>query len=245
LGPLKGSESRFEKVERLVATGRSAVDACKEVFGKDFLSALNQGRPLSPTWTFEAGQTDYVTVTVRSKKRVARIRALRDEISLNLQRVSELSFRHDSELRSYFLGVMRAWMRRYEDLLGEDVDMRAAFASMDSLLDGRKRSFADALKALQQGGLSTAAALMIIYAVMVATGTGVGVAASVGLFLFGIPVAQVATLAVGGALLAALSRVKFTETNAMSACIAVAYRLLEQQDKAAKEPAKVVARKVA
>jgi hypothetical protein len=235
LGAVKGADGKLEKTERLIATGRSAVDACKEVFGDRFLEALNERRSKRPVWTFEGGQKDYVPVAVRSTKKVARIRALRDEITLNLQRVSEMSFDDDHQLHSYFLGLMRAWMRRYDELLVSNLESKRAFAAMESLLDGSKRTFADVLKVLQHGGLSTAAALMIIYAVMVATGTGLGVAAAIGTFLFGVPVAQVAALVVGGALLAALSRVKFTGTNAMSACIAIAYRLLDEQEKGATE----------
>lgn len=226
------SEENLRKAEALISTGASAVSALRSAFGTQFDEALTAavGSPTSD-WTYEAGQEDYIRVSVPEGDSRDVYRTLRDELNLNLDRVARVSTRRGSDQKSYFLGAFRMWMDRYRTLAGSDTDAEETFATIESLLDGKKRNFADVFRLLQRTGLGTVGALLVIQAVLIATGTGVGIVTVISTWLFGIPVVQVGALVVGGGLLIALSRMNFATNNAMSTSVAAAYKLLDRASK--------------
>lgn len=227
---------KLKRVEALITTGTTAMDAFCKIFGPEFYEALNSalGSGQSP-WTYEAGRADYIRVDAMGGMSRSVHQALRDELNINLDRIARTHGKSGADVHNYFSGVFREWMTRYRDLVGHESDSEQTFEVIECLLDGRRRTFADVFRLLQQTGLGTLGALLLIQAVLVATSTGVGVLAAISTWLFGIPGAQVGALAVGGTLLFALSRVKLVSTNAMSVSVATAYKLLERTAKSGTE----------
>lgn len=223
------ADDRLKRVDAMLATGSTAVVAFQRAFGSEFYEAVSSalGGPRS-TWTHEAGRADYIRVDVDERRTKSDRLILRDELNINLDRIAQLYGNKGVEVQGYFLGVFREWMSRYRERFGKDPDAEKTFKAIESLLDGRRRTFADAFKMLQQTGLGVVGALLVLQAVLVATSTGVGIVAAISTWLFGIPVVQVGVLVVSGALLFALSRVRFSVTSGMSTAVAAAYKLLDR-----------------
>lgn len=221
---------RVEKITSLVNSGATAVSAFREAFGvvefNDALTAIiDNGRN---GWTYEAGRQDYVRIDPNEGAARPAASLLQEELNLNLDRIIRVYGRKNVDIDNYFLGLFRQWQDRYVELVGADDDSREAFKTIESLLDGHRKSFADVFRMLQKTGLGMAGAALVIQAALVATSLGVGVWVTFTTWLLGIPVVQVGALAVGGALLFGLSRMNFTSSNAKSATIAVAYKLLDR-----------------
>jgi hypothetical protein len=226
------ADEKLKEADALISTGVSAVSALRATFGSDFDSAVSAALDTAPSaWSFESGRADYIKLTVQEGDSCGIYKVLRDELNINLDRVARTAIKNKADQWNYFRGAFREWMDRYRLLAGHQSDVEDTFRVIDSLLDGNRRNFADALRLLQRTGLGIAGAVLVLKAAFVATGTGVGLLVAASTWLFGIPMVQVGALAVGGGLLLALSRVEFKPTNAMSASISVAYRLLDRAQK--------------
>ena len=223
------ADQRIGQVAELITAGSTAIAALQKVFGHDFDKAIADARrlPQAP-WTYEAARSDYIRIDVENGRVKAANVALRDELNINLDHVARLYSESGTDVSNYFLGVFREWMARYRELLGSSVDAEQTFRTIESLLDGRRKTFADVFRLLQKTGLGTVGALLVIQGALIATSTGIGAFAAIYAWLVGVPVVQVGALVVGGALLFALSRVKFKIANAMSASVTAAYKLLER-----------------
>jgi len=225
----------LEKVNALIQGGTSTVTAFQEVFGADVfdnaLSAAIGATTGSGNWTFEAGQQEYVRITKEGKGSRWAVALLREELNLNLDRVTRLYGHKNNDTRNYFLGLYREWQKRYIELIGLNADSKSTFETIDNLLDGNKKSFADAFKLLQKTGLGVTGAMLVVNAVLLATSTGVGIVTAITTFAFGIPMVQVGAFAASGLLLIALAKMDFVQSNAESATIAVVYKLLDRQTK--------------
>lgn len=223
----------LEKLNALIQGGASTVTAFQEVFGADVfdkaLSDANGFNSGSGKWTFEAGQQEYVRITKKEKGNAWAVALLREELNLNLDRVTRLYSHKNNDSKNYFLGLYREWQKRYIELIGLSADSKSTFKTVDDLLDGKKKSFADVFKLLQKTGLGVAGTMLVINSVLLATSTGVGVVTAITTFAFGIPMVQVGAFAVSGLLLIALAKMDFVQSNAESATIAVLYKLLDRQ----------------
>ena len=222
--------SKVEKATAMINSGSSALEAFQKTFGNvDFDKALTAAiEPGSNGWTYEAGQQEYVRLQKNSGKQKAPASLLREELNLNLDRVIRVYGNKKSDVDNYFLGLLRQWQNRYVELIGEDDDSRQTFQTIESLLDGHRKTFAEVFRMLQKTGLGMAGAALVIQAALIATSTGVGIIAWLTTWWVGIPLLQVAGLAVAGGLLFGLSRMDFSPSNAKSATIAVAYKLLDR-----------------
>ena len=167
----------FEKVTSLIKTGIAAVDAFDKVFGKDFRDALSEktDRRLNE-FTYEAGRSDYIRIEPAENNPH---RILRTELNINLDRLSHRQVMSEVELRNYSLGIFREWMDRYNNLIVESDDSKQTFMAIESLLDGRNRTFREVFCLLQKTGLGFLGALLVLIAVHIATSTGVGVIAHI------------------------------------------------------------------
>jgi hypothetical protein len=223
------AEQRLDRVTSLITAGSTAIEAFQKVFGSDFDKAVIAAqREVKPTWTYQAGQEDYVRVEPRQSGREAALQSLRDELNVNLDRIARSSDVNGEKTLSHFLGMFNLWMSRYRQLIGREEDAEKTFRTIESLLDGSRKTFADAFRLLQQTGLGVTGAFLVIQAGMLASSAGVGVIAGIWMWLFGIPYVQIGTFAVSGALLIALSRVKFKSANSLSTSVAAAYKLLDR-----------------
>ena len=231
LSNLSNSSKKLDSVAKLIEAGSTTVNALYEVFGSDFLRSLTDAQKQNiqkSHFTYEAGVDDYLEIVKDSNfEKLDLLRGMRDELNVNLER---LSVCEKETLQSKFLGVFNLWMRRYENFLPLNDDAKETFAVIEKLLDGQKRNFLEVLKMLQKTGLGLAGAGFVLYAVMIATSTGVGIAAAFHTWLLGIPFGQVFGLAGLGILAVGLSRITFSNTNAMSATVKLAYKLIERQE---------------
>lgn len=150
----------LEKLNALIQGGTSTVTAFQEVFGADVfdnaLSAATGANTGSGQWTFEAGQQDYVRITKKGKGNGWVVALLREELNLNLDRVTRLSGHKNNETKNYFLGLYREWQKRYIELIGMNADAESTFKTIDNLLDGKKsrlQMFLDCCRRLGLGSL--------------------------------------------------------------------------------------------
>ena len=230
----KGANSKMERVVESMGKGVSVIAALHSEFGEKFLQALSEviGNKQTHSWTYEAGTTDYIRLDPATTGQ-DNLTALRDELNINLDRLIGLEKMPDDALMNYFRGTLGTWRKRYSELVGLEKDAKLAFVVMDELLDGKKRTFKDVLEAISKTSLGGVGALMVISGVLLATSTGVGLATSISIFLFGIPWMSVGVLVIPGAILLGLSRCKFSSRHAMTTCIKIAYKLLEERHKIA------------
>jgi hypothetical protein len=226
----KGATSKLQRAMEAMEKGVSVIAALRGEFGEDFLKAITGtiGDSKAHAWTFEAGSFDYIRLCSEETTQAA-LPMLRDELNINLDRLVMLGKVSDDALLNYFSGTLGVWRTRYIEAIGLDEEAREIFAAMDDLLDGRKRTFKDALETISKTGLGGTGALMVLSGVLLATGTGVGVATSISIFMFGIPWISVGALVIPGAILLGLSRYKFSNKHAMSTCVKMAYKLLEER----------------
>lgn len=228
----KGAGSKFERAAEAIKNGSSIIAALHGEFGNDFLNALNIGfnGKGDHHLDFDAGTRDYIKL--RTKKGEEALVLLRDELNVNLDRLVLAKKTPDEDFMNYFRGVLNEWRKRYYKLLGRDDEARKVFDAMDVLLEGQARTFRDVLEMLSKTSIGGVGALMVISGVLLATSTGVGVVTAISTFLFGIPWLSVGVLVIPGALLIALSRVKFGSRHAMTTCVKLAYRLLQDRQEA-------------
>ncbi|WP_029525468.1 hypothetical protein [Polaromonas glacialis] len=222
--------SRVEKITALVKNGSTAMAAFQNTFGvvdfdKALTTAIGNG---AKGWTYEAGREEYVQIEQIEGSPRLPTSLLREELNLNLDRIIRTRGSKDADINNYFIGLFRQWQERYVELIGDSEDSRITFKTVESLLDGRKKSFADVFRMLQKTGLGMAGAALVIQAALIATSTGVGIMVWITTAFVGIPMVQVGALAVAGGLLFGLSRMDFASSNAKSATIAVAYKLLDR-----------------
>lgn len=223
----EGGEKKLQRAIDSAAGGLSLVAALKAEFGDDFQSELRQAKPFD----YEAGTSDYIKIEVSGQGKAS---ILRDELNINLDRISSYPDVDDKQLLNQFRGAFGVWKGRYWDLLGKvdpGDDAKTTFDTIDELLDDSKRTFKEVLGLIAKTAMGTSGALLVISGVLLATGTGVSIAMAISIFLFGIPWAAVASLVVPGMILAMLSRVNFTQNNAMSTSVKLAYKLLDRLEK--------------
>ncbi|MBJ6799761.1 hypothetical protein [Geomonas propionica] len=228
----KGAGSKMERVVEAMGKGVSVIAALHGEFGEKFLNAISEvvGQKQGHAWTYEAGSSDYIKLDPPAN-RLEQLSALRDELNINLDRLIAIGKMSDDALMNYFRGTLSVWRQRYTQLIGFDEDAQQAFATMDQLLDGTKRNFRDVMEMISKTSLGGVGGLMVISGVLLATSTGVGLATSISIFLFGIPWASVGVLVIPGAILLGLSRCKFSSRHAMTTCIKMSYKLLEEKHK--------------
>lgn len=224
----KGATSKLQRAMEAMEKGVSVLAALRGEFGDDFLKAISDGivDKKGHAWTYEAGISEYIKLSSEGSGQ-GTLTILRDELNINLDRLTMIGKVPDDALLNYFTGTLGTWRARYIEQIGADEKTKEIFAAMDNLLDGTKRTFKDALETISKTGLGGAGALMVLSGVLLATGTGVGVATTISMFLFGIPWISVGVLVIPGAILLGLSRYKFSNNHAMSTCIKMSYKLLE------------------
>jgi len=226
----KGADSKFQRALEATEKGMSVIAALRGEFGDDFLKAVTNSVSDKGAhgFSYEAGGNDYIKVSIEAGDQ-SDLAMLRDELNVNLDRLTILGDIPEDAHRNYFRGILSIWKRRYVESIGIDEDANTTFAVMDELLDGSKRTFKDVLESLSKTGLGTAGALMVIGGVLLATSTGVGLVTAISTFLFGIPWLAVGALVIPGAILVALSRYKFVNKHAVTTCVTLAYKLLERR----------------
>jgi len=232
LSKLNKADKRFARVNSLIDTGSTAVEAFSKVFGRDFYTAVSEWIAPKPDWSYEAARKDYIQLEIVGSGAKSIYQTLRDELNVNLDQIVHVYSRKDENVHNYFLGAFREWMERYRSLVGEDDDATKTFKTIESLLDGTRKNFLDAFKLLQQTGLGTIGAMLLIKAALIASSTGIGLVMSIHIWLLGIPMLLVGIIAVSGVILLALSRVKLAASNARSISIAMAYKLLDRRSAA-------------
>lgn len=228
----KGASSKMQRSMAAMEKGVSVLAALRGEFGDDFLKVITGtiGDKKGHAWTYEAGVSDYIKLSSEGTEQKI-LTMLRDELNVNLDRLTMIGKVPEDALLNYFNGILGIWRKRYDEHIGVDENSRGVFAAMDDLLDGNKRTFKDALETISRTGLGGVGALMVLSGVLLATGTGVGLATSISLFLFGIPWISVGALVIPGAILLGLTRYKFNNKHAMSTCIKMSYKLLEDRHK--------------
>lgn len=223
----KGAE-RLQAATDLMQQGATAIEALKQTFGKDFFKTLNEIKNESGgcKFTYEAGTSEYIKITEQDK--YDKYDLLRDELNINLDRLSEIETKNYAELKNYFLGLMSVWQKRCIQYYGEQPDSVSTFTTIEKLLKSEKANYKEIYKLISSTGLGGVGALMVISGVMLAAGTGVGVITAISIFIFGIPWLAVGALVLPGALLLMLSKKMQKPGDSISMSVAMAYKLLER-----------------
>lgn len=222
---------RLEQSLELARSGMSTVAAMRSVFGEDFAKALAEASATGRTgWSFEAGRKEYVRLSGTSPKSLAaRLAFVREELNLNLDRISAFHEEAEKNSKKYARGLFAEWRLRYAELIGEDRDSIDTFKAVEKLLDDTRKSYATALRIMQVTSLGSVGAVLVVYGLMVGTATGMGVFAAISAWLVGVPFIAAATAVVPGVILLALASVSLKDKDAVSAAVQVAYRLLDRR----------------
>lgn len=210
--------------------GATAMEALKGVFGDDLPKALAEALGVGgSSFSYEAGTADYIKADTASPH--PPLRVLRDELNINLDRLNYIETNNKEGLKNYFRGTFHVWKGRYQELAPDhyDDDAKATFEVIGKLLNDEPKTFADFFQLGKVTALGVGGSLMVISAVCLATSTGVGIATAISAFLFGIPWLSVAGLAIPGFLMVGLAAMQLKDDQAMSACVQLAYKLLERQ----------------
>lgn len=231
----RDGESKLKKVLDSAEHGVSVLSALREQFGPEFQSALNEYlKPDVNGWSYEAGTQQYVKSCADEYS--CKIDALRDELNINLDRLASYAAENKKlVVTSHFRGLFSVWKKRYSELIGTSLDAQSTFSSMDELLDGKKKSFKDAYKAMSKTTLGMGGGILIIKGIFLAAGIGLGLWGSFMYWLQGIAFGPVAALTIPGTFMIYLSLKAFSPENAMTACIVMAYKLLERHQTATSE----------
>lgn len=227
----EGGEKKLQSAIDSASNGLSLVAALKAEFGDQFQFALQQAQPFN----YECKTSDYIKLDAFS---IGITNGLRDELNVNLDRLCSYPDIDKNQLMNQFRGAFAVWKSRYIELVGKSnvgTDATTTFETIEKLLDDSKRSFRDVLGLISRTGMGVGGALLVISGVLLATGTGVGVVTAISIFVLGIPWVAVASLVVPGAILAMLSRLNFTEGDAMSTCVKLAYKLLDRNEEETKK----------
>jgi hypothetical protein len=232
------ASQRMEQAGAAIAKGASAVEALKAAFGNEFMKALTEALGNAPGagFSYEAGVNAYIKADLGGASDPRRI--LRDELNLNLDRIALAGTTNKGALKNHFKGALHVWRRRYQELAPDlyTGNVKAVFKDMDRLLDDTEKSFKDVYKLARITGLGVPGALLLIQGVFLATGTGVGIVAAISAFIFGIPWLHVGALVLPGAFMVALAAMHLRDDQAMSACVRLAYKLLDTGAHAATAP---------
>jgi hypothetical protein len=224
----KEYSDRLGKTAEMVARGVPAMKALHEAFGDTFYQIVNDAMGYGPgPFTYEAGRGDYITISYDGKSKDAIVETLRTELNVNLERIAKLHQKDTPGTLNYFKGVFAEWKTRFTSALGATDSERAIFVAIEKLLDGRKRTAKQIFRIIRQTTLGTTGALLIIQAVLIAMGVGVGIIAQIALWINGIPGGQVASFAILGSILLALAFIQLREKDVMTACVSLAYNLLD------------------
>lgn len=225
----KNGSQRLEDAANAMTTGLTAIEALKKSFGKDFLASLNGVLGTSSQFSYEAGTPNYIRLDDTA---ASPIRVLRDELNVNLDRLSVLNA-EGMEIKNQFRGLVAVWKERCLQFYGrthqDDID--STLATIDRLLTGESRNYRQIYEMLSSTTLGGIGTLMVISGVFVATGTGIGVVSAISMFLFGIPWLTVGALVLPGSLLVIMAAKKTRAIDEISLAIAMSYKLLERFEK--------------
>ena len=226
----KGGAQKLEEASAALAQGASAIEALKKIFGKDFLSILNDvlGTANNSRFSYEAGTQSYIRLDDVAGTPTKR---LRDELNINLDRLAVLDTQSDV-LKNQFMGLMSVWQERCRQFYYEThkADLLSTFKNIDHLIKGESKNYKQIYQLLSSTSLGGVGALMVIGGVLYATGTGVGIATAISLFVFGVPWMTVGALVLPGVFLMVLAARKTRPADEMSLSVALAYKLLERID---------------
>lgn len=227
----KDGTQRLEDAANAMATGLTAIEALKKSFGKDFLTTLNDALGTSSQFRFsyEAGTQSYIQL---DGKAASPIQLLRDELNINLDRLSVLDTK-GLDIKNLFRGLVSVWKERCLQFYGlsHQADITSTITTIDNLLNGESRNYRQIYEMLSSTTLGGIGTLMVISGVFVATGTGIGVVSAISMFLFGIPWLTVGALVLPGSLLVILAAKKTRPIDEISLAIAMSYKLLGRLEK--------------
>lgn len=224
----KDGDSKLKKVLDAVEHGASVLAALREQFGPEFQSVLNEHLISGANrWSFEAGTQQYIKLCADEYS--SKIDALKAELNHNLDRLDAYAGQNKNDISNHFRGLFSVWKKRYIELIGTGQDAQSTFSTIDELLDGKRKSFKDAFKAMSKTALGMGGTILIIKGILLAAGIGLGVLGSIAYWWHGILFGPVAALTIPGTLMIYLSRKAFSSENAITACTEMAYKLLERQ----------------
>jgi hypothetical protein len=227
----KDGPQRLEDAANAMTTGLTAIEALKKSFGKDFLTTLNDALGTSNQFRFsyEAGTQSYIQLDGEA---ASPIQLLRDELNINLDRLSVLDTK-GLDIKNLFRGLVSVWKERCLQFYGpsHQADITSTITTIDNLLNGESRNYRQIYEMLSSTTLGGIGTLMVISGVFVATGTGIGVVSAISMFLFGIPWLTVGALVLPGSLLVILAAKKTRPIDEISLAIAMSYKLLGRLEK--------------
>ena len=225
----KDGSQRLEDAANAMASGLTAIEALKKSFGKDFLASLNGVLGSSSQFSYEAGTQSYIRLDDTT---ASPIRVLRDELNVNLDRLSVVNA-EGMDIKNLFRGLVAVWKERCVQFYGgtHQHDINSTFAAIDNLLTGESRNYRQIYEMLSSTTLGGIGTLMVIGGVFAATGTGVGVVSAISLALFGIPWLTVGALVLPGSVLVLMAAKKTRPIDEISLAIAMSYKLLERLEK--------------
>jgi hypothetical protein len=212
----------------LINQGASALDACQRSFGKPFGDMITDVLKADDL-VFSAGIDGYITVKPEADDAVSRLKAMRTELSVNLDRLAKRSLNEKSVDLSPFKGFFTVWEERARDLGVLSHKDDKVVESLYSLLDGSRRNGWQVYQILIRSGFGIIGTLLIIKAVLILTSAGLGAFGALLVWLYGLPTTQIIALAGTGLFMLILSQIRFTDTRVLNTCVSALEKLLRRK----------------
>jgi hypothetical protein len=215
----------------LINQGAPALEACQRAFGKPFGDMITDVLKADDL-VFSAGVEGYITVQPDGDDAISRLKAMRTELSVNLDRLAKRSLNEKSVDLSPFKGFFTAWEERARDLGVLSHEDDKVVEQLYSLLDGSRRNGWQIYQILIRSGFGIIGTLLIIKAVLILTSAGLGAFGALLVWLYGLPTTQIIALAGTGLFMLVLSQIKFTDTRVLNTCVSALENIMRKKMRA-------------
>ncbi|MCX7107651.1 MAG: hypothetical protein NTV66_08820 [Methylococcales bacterium] len=235
-GVISGSErtGQLSKATESIQKGATALVALQKAFGKEYFDLVNNAMNFgSGSFTFEAGTSDYIPITIDGENH---IQLLRMELNTNLERIirSGVVSEDKAETLNYFKGVFKVWKSRFISILGVTKKEQKVLDAIDGLLDGNKKTPIQVFSIVFKVMGPLMGLLLFGKAFLLISGFGLGIWTNLVFFTVGIPILPIAgCIILGASLIAGANAFSsiFKEKEVMSLCVSMAYSILDKKDK--------------
>ncbi len=224
-------QNQMKKASEICHEGASALSALNRAFGNQFNEILNDAiNPDGSCFSFEAGRKKYVHLTTDSEGPDTIIPVLRDELNVNLERITGLHKKDKDPVQNYFRGCFVQWSDNYKKQLAPlSIEEEKNFKKINKLIDGRHHAFVGILDIFRKTILGTSGMMIIGKACLIILSVGIGIYAQTKIWLLGLPLGLIASCMMAGAVLIVLASLRVKKLDIMSECVRIAYGMLEKR----------------
>jgi hypothetical protein len=222
---INSDESKKQKFIEGLDNKLGISDILKQIFGNEVNELLQKAKKTKKI-QFTSNFNSYISLNIKDDDSLdTKINLLKAELAENLERLNQNNDENKDIMNDARM-IFDNWSKKYVTTLNPTDEQIEQLAKLREILQHDNMTAKDIFKRLQPifglgGALST------IYIVMLATGAGLGIFAQMGIFLSGIPVAQIGGFIVISAILGYLALIKITDEDKIQIVINGIYKVLD------------------